>query len=277
MIVALVVMCADAIVRRMTEAEVAEFWNRNAPAWTEMSRAGYDVCRDGFNTPRFLDLLGDIRGKDVLDIGCGEGANTRTLARLGPRSMHGVDIAENFLRAARDEETRSPLGIRYARASAQALPLPDAQFDVATAFMCMMDLPDQPAAFREAQRVLRRGGVFQFSIIHPCFSTQRKTLRGEQRRAIGVQTGGYFDRIEGDIERWTFGSAPDDLKAKHPLFEVPRFHRTLSEWMNMLIDAGLTIDRLAEPRPDASAVARWPHLYDEYVIPLFLHVRCRRS
>jgi ubiquinone/menaquinone biosynthesis C-methylase UbiE len=261
----------------MTDAEVAEFWNRNAPAWTAMSRAGYDVCRDGFNTPRFVELLGDIRGKDVLDIGCGEGANTRTLARLGPRSVHAVDIAEAFLIAASDEETRRPLGIRYARASAQALPFGEAHFDVATSFMCMMDLPDQPAAFAEAHRVLRPGGVFQFSIIHPCFSSQRKTLRDENRRAYGVQTGAYFERTEGDVERWTFGSAPDAVKAKHPLFEVPRFHRTLAEWINMLLDAGLTIERLAEPRPDQAAIARWPHLYDEYVIPLFLHIRCRKA
>jgi SAM-dependent methyltransferase len=265
----------NATLHRMTDAEVADYWNRNAIAWTAMSRAGYDVCRDGFNTPRFVELLGDIREKDVLDIGCGEGANTRTLARLGPRSVHGVDIAETFVRAAIDEELRSPLRIRYARASAQALPFDDGQFDVATSFMCMMDLPDQLAAFREARRVLRRGGVFQFSILHPCFTTQRKTIRDENRRAIGAQIGGYFERTDGDIERWTFGNAPAELKAKYALFEVPRFHRTLSEWINMLVEAGLSIERLEEPRPDAEAIARWPNLHDEFVIPLFLQVRCR--
>jgi trans-aconitate methyltransferase len=55
-------------------------WNANAPAWTEMSRAGFDRYRDLVNTPGFFALLPPVDGLTCLDLGCGEGHNTRLLA-----------------------------------------------------------------------------------------------------------------------------------------------------------------------------------------------------
>ena len=64
----------------MDHQEVGRYWNGNADAWTRLARAGYDTYRDHFNTPAFLDLLPDVAGREGLDIGCGEGHNTRLLA-----------------------------------------------------------------------------------------------------------------------------------------------------------------------------------------------------
>src|SRR5215468_2298749 len=64
------------------------------------------------NNPAFLALIGDLRGRDVLDAGCGEGYNTRLLARAGAR-MSGVDISERMIALAVEEERRAPLGIHY--------------------------------------------------------------------------------------------------------------------------------------------------------------------
>ncbi len=55
-----------------------------------VARAGYDVFRDHLNTPAFFALLPDVAGLSGLDIGCGEGHNTRLLARRGARvTIHG--------------------------------------------------------------------------------------------------------------------------------------------------------------------------------------------
>lgn len=67
----------------MNDKQVGEYWNNNAAAWTELSRAGYDVCRDHLNTPAFMQMLPEIAGLKGLDIGCGEGHNTRLLKNLG--------------------------------------------------------------------------------------------------------------------------------------------------------------------------------------------------
>jgi len=148
----------------MEADDVREAWEANAAAWTRHSRAGYDVYRDALNTPAFLAALPTVRGLRGLDIGCGQGSNTRQLARLGA-SMRAVDIAPTFIRHAQEAEQVEPLGIVYDLADATSLPFENETFDFATAFMSLMDMPDQGAALREAQRVLRPGAFLQFSIL----------------------------------------------------------------------------------------------------------------
>src|SRR4051812_40857407 len=115
----------------MEHEGVGRFWNANAEAWTTLARAGYDVYRDNLNTPAFFELLPDVAGLSGLDIGCGEGHNTRLLARRGAR-VTAVDIAEVFIRHARQAEADDPLGIDYRVAGAVALPFGVEAFDFAT-------------------------------------------------------------------------------------------------------------------------------------------------
>ncbi|MDQ4126507.1 MAG: class I SAM-dependent methyltransferase, partial [Actinomycetota bacterium] len=157
----------------MDHEEVGRYWDENAEAWTELVRAGYDHYRDGLNTPAFLAMLPEVDGLRGLDVGCGEGHNTRMVARRGAR-MVGIDISANFVRHARGAEENHRLGIRYEVASAVGLPFDGASFDFVTAFMSLMDIPETERVLAEAFRVLRPGGFFQFSISHPCFDTPHR-------------------------------------------------------------------------------------------------------
>src|SRR5437660_7060703 len=94
----------------MDRVEVARYWEANAETWTRQARAGYDVYRDALNTPAFLAMLPAISDLHGLDIGCGEGSNTRELARLGAQ-MHAIDIAPTFVRHAQSTEASDPFGI----------------------------------------------------------------------------------------------------------------------------------------------------------------------
>lgn len=114
----------------MNREQVAAYWEGNAETWTQHARAGYDVYRDAANTPAFLALLPPVSGLLGLDIGCGEGANTRELARLGAR-MRAIDVAPTFVSHARAAEHEVPLGITYEVGDAQAMPFPDGSFDFA--------------------------------------------------------------------------------------------------------------------------------------------------
>jgi len=105
----------------MDHIEVGRYWNQNADAWTKLSRAGYDVYRDYLNTPAFVRMLPGVRGLTGVDIGCGEGQNTRLLASRGAQ-MTGVDISERFVQHARETEQQEALGIQYLVASAVELP-----------------------------------------------------------------------------------------------------------------------------------------------------------
>jgi SAM-dependent methyltransferase len=256
--------------------EVARHWEENAERWTAQSRAGLDVYRDALNTPAFLAFLPDVNGLDGLDIGCGEGSNTRKVAERGAR-MHAIDVAPTFVRHARETEAADPRGIRYQVADATALPFPDASFDFATAFMCLMDVADQPAALREAARVLRPGGFLQFSILHPCFvPPRRRNARDADGRVVAVEIADYFRETDGEMERWWLTGVPASDRASVPPFAVPRFHRTLTSWVGMITGAGLAIEALAEPMADDATALAVPAVADTRVAPLFLHARARK-
>jgi 2-polyprenyl-3-methyl-5-hydroxy-6-metoxy-1,4-benzoquinol methylase len=124
----------------MDDYQAGRYWEGNALAWTRLSRQGWDVYRDAVNTPAFLELLPDVTGKTGLDVGCGEGHNTHLFAGRGAR-MFAIDVAPTFVRLASEMETRQGDAIRYAVASALALPFAPGQFDFATAVMTLMDLP----------------------------------------------------------------------------------------------------------------------------------------
>lgn len=260
----------------MDHLQVRDHWNGNADAWTELSRAGGDVCRDHCNTPRFLDMLPDVRGLRGLDIGCGEGTNTRRIAARGAR-MSAIDIADRFLAHAAAVREHDGPAVAYAAASALELPFADATFDFAVSFMMLMDLPHADVALAEAHRVLRPGGFLQFSILHPCFgSLDRKIIRDERGKMSSVQIARYFEVQPGEVERWTFGNTPEHLRGKHEPFVVPRFHHTLSWWLNTLLDVGFKLERMCEPRPTSTGLGKVPSLDDEWRLPLFMQMRVRK-
>jgi len=259
----------------MDHREVGKVWNGNADAWTHLARAGYDVCRDYLNTPQFLDLLPDVTGLHGLDIGCGEGHNTRLMAQRCA-SLTAFDIAPRFVGHAVATERERPAGLRYLIASAIEMPFAAASFDFAVAFMSFQDIPDQDRVLAEGLRVLRPGGFLQFSVTHPCFDTKiRAKVRDDDGRHYAYEIGGYWDTSPWAPE-WIFGDAPAAEKARWPKFRTPYFRRTMSEWLNAIVRTGFVFEAMGEPCPDEEVLHERPDLDDMTIVPFFLHVRCRK-
>jgi ubiquinone/menaquinone biosynthesis C-methylase UbiE len=260
----------------LDDRQVGRYWEQNAETWTKLARMGMDVTRDHVNTPAFLSILPDITGLRGLDIGCGEGHNTRILASLGAR-MTGIDISKTFISHAHKKESEKPLGIHYEIANAVELHFPDNSFEFAASFMALMDMAEPQGAISEAQRVIKPGGFFQFSIIHPCFgSPPSKWIDDEKGRHIARQCWDYFKEGFLTIEKWIFYKTPPELKARLGKFQVPRFHFTLASWMNMLIEAEFVIEHLHEPSASDEVLERLPEFADTRVIAEYLIVRCRK-
>jgi ubiquinone/menaquinone biosynthesis C-methylase UbiE len=257
------------------QREVGKCWDDNADAWTHLARAGYDVCRDYLNTPLFFEMLPEVTGLQGLDIGCGEGYNTRLLAQRGA-TVTALDIAGKFIGHALATEQEKPLGIRYLAASALDLPFADESFDFAVGFMSFMDMPEQDRVLAEVCRVLKPGGFLQFSITHPCTDTKiRHKVRDEEGRPVAYEIGGYWDTTPWAPE-WIFGDAPDEEKERWPKFKTPYFRRTISEWINAIVRTGFVVEELGEPYPSEEMLHERPDLDDMTILPFFLHLRCRK-
>ncbi len=105
-----------------------------------------------------LELAGPVKGKRVLDLGCGDGRLTAALAERGARTV-GIDIDRSMLRAATARPTpRAGQPARFVQGRIEKLPFQGAVFDVVVAVTVLCFLPDPTAAIREAARVLHPGG-----------------------------------------------------------------------------------------------------------------------
>jgi SAM-dependent methyltransferase len=144
--------------------------------------------------------------------------------------------------------------------------------------MPLMDMPDQASVLAETHRVLRPGGFLQFSILHPCFvPPHRRVLREPDGKTVrAIEVGGYFDNIDGRVDRWWFSAASVEERARVPAFQEPRFHRPLSTWLNLVITTGFALEHLGEPCADKTVAEAVPAVADTRVAPLFLHVRARK-
>ncbi|MFX1387870.1 MAG: class I SAM-dependent methyltransferase, partial [Promethearchaeota archaeon] len=226
------------------------------------------------NSPAFFKMLPDISNLKGLDIGCGEGHNTRIAAKKGGK-MTAIDISEVFIKYATETEQENPLGIKYKVASGTELPYSDNCYDFAIATMSLMDMAENEKAIQEAFRVIKPGGFFQFSITHPIVSNSDwRWIRNEEGKKIGFVIEDYFKKLNGELEEWIFGAAPKEITENMNKFKIPRFTRTLSEWLNLLIEKGFILEKFCEPYAEDEILKKHPEEYDSRIIPYFLIIRC---
>jgi SAM-dependent methyltransferase len=189
-------------------------------------------------------LMPAVTGERVLDIACGQGRMSRYLARLGAE-VTGVDISSAMLGKAR---AQGPDDITYIRADVTGRPVwwDGRPFAGCTCELALMDIDDMEGTLSTVATVLRPGGWFVASIVHPCFPGN------ERGRSSWPPEEGY--------EREGWWSSPDH-NPDGARIRGGATHRKLSTVLNALLDAGLPAERFAEP-PAA--------------VPAFLLWRCRR-
>jgi hypothetical protein len=117
----------------------------------------------------------------------------------------------------------------------------------------------------------------QFSILHPCFvPPHRKVLREADGTVRAIEVGYYFDSSQDQVDTWWFSAAPAEEREQVAAFRTPRFHRTLSGWVEIVCRAGLTIEQFGEPSATVELAEAVPVVADTRVAPLFLHIRARK-
>ena len=189
-------------------------------------------------------LLPVVTGERVLDIACGQGRMSRYLAGLGA-DVVGVDISAAMLDKAR---AAGPRSIAYVRGDITRRPAwwDGRPFDGCTCELALMDIDDLAGTLSAVTTVLRPGGWFVASIVHPC-------LPGSER---GLSS---WPPAEG-YEREGFWTSPDH-SPEGVRIRVGATHRKLSTFLNALLDARLEAERFVEPPAP---------------VPTYLLWRCRR-
>jgi ubiquinone/menaquinone biosynthesis C-methylase UbiE len=229
-----------------------EEWNAFAKAWIEMTAGRGDPHRVGLLDPWMLGACGDVTGKDVIDLGCGEGRFARMLAERGARVL-GVDFSDVMFIAA----NRHPMDhVRYAVGDMSRLrDIGDASFDLAVSYVSLVDVVDYRAAIAEAFRVLRPGGRFVACNLAPMVTAGNRWIK----TPAGEKTSFYLDNYRDESARqMTMCGAT-----------VKNFHRTLSSYMAAFLEAGFVLRSLREPVPSADQVKNYPQIADNLRVPLF--------
>src|SRR5262245_17524606 len=127
-----------------------------------------DLTRDWPREPVAI-VPDDLYGARVLDMACGYGVASRYLAERGA-AVTAVDLSEKLLAHARDIEVRDPLGIDYIHGDVATTQWWDGvPFDGVLCNMALMDIDDLDGAVTSVATVLRSGGWFSASVLHPCF------------------------------------------------------------------------------------------------------------
>jgi SAM-dependent methyltransferase len=242
-------------------------WASGARAWVEFVRSGADYYRTEVHGPALLNVCDPRPGEHALDLGCGEGYFSRALAGRAA-AVTGLDLTRGLLDFARAEEERAPLGVRYVHASASEADrhFRPASFDLIASCMALQDMSDPFGCLRVARGLLRAGGRIAVSVPHPCTDPPvREWKRDEQGRKAVLQLDRYFDSGPAECH-WSMA------RLAYP-WTTPYWRKTLQEWSEGITAAGLALDRMVEPRPDAAAVAARPELEDCSRMPYFLIFR----
>jgi len=184
-------------------------------------------------------LLGDVRGRRVLEVGCGAAAAARWLKIQGAEVV-GTDLSAGMLRHAL--ASRSGVRVPLVQADALALPFADGRFDVAcTAFGAVPCVDVSARRMREVFRVLRPGGRWVFSVTHP----MRWIFLDDPGEGGLVAVHSYFDRAPY-VEYDAAGAA---TYVEH--------HRTLGDRIRELVAAGFVIRDVVEPEWPAGHERIW--------------------
>jgi 2-polyprenyl-3-methyl-5-hydroxy-6-metoxy-1,4-benzoquinol methylase len=248
--------------------EAIRRWDVHARAmWAEIDPQDGDPHRVILLNPTLFRLLPDVQGKCVLDAGCGEGYFCRKLARRGAR-VTGVDFSREMLRLA-EERTDPGQEIEYLHENCETLEgLATGSFEVVVSNMVLMDLPDYRAALKSFYRVLALEGVLVFSISHPCFATPvHGWVRDEAGNRLYWKMDQYFS--EGAYEQSFFPGEGAD----QPLL----FHRTLSSYLNALLEMGFELQAVVEPEPSQEMLARYPGFAHHLRMSHFIVFKARKT
>ncbi len=233
-------------------------WTEAVQDWIETDQS----IRTGMLDSWMLGALGEVSGKSVIDIGCGEGRFSRLLSELGA-TVTGIDLTEPLIERARELGSGKET---YLQGDAENLEgVADNSFDLAVSYIVLVDLLDYRRSIREAYRVLRPGGSFVVCNVHP-MRTASNNIVGWIRDSSG--------KLFYPVDNYTEEGPREFLWWGGPFINM---HRTISSYVSAFLDAGFVLEGLHEPVPSDEQLVEHPEFDDELRVPNFIIYILRKS
>ncbi|MBU1164794.1 class I SAM-dependent methyltransferase [Patescibacteria group bacterium] len=212
--------------------EVENWWNDASQSFQEDAKHPTNDAVYGPWVPNEskLKLLGNIKGKKILEIGCGGAQCSVYFAKKGAKCT-GIDISKKQLKFAKQLIDKEKIKVKLIKGDIQTLSkIKSNNYDIVFTAYALQYVPDLTKCFKQVNRVLKKGGIFVFSFDHPFWRIiDGKTLkfRGSYHKT------GKFSRIE----YWH--------DAKQHKFVM--YLRKLSDIYNSLEEAKFHVEKILEP------------------------------
>lgn len=199
-----------------------------------------------------LNLLGDVHGLQILELGCGGGQCSIAFARQGAHVV-GLDVSEGQLSFARALAAQEQVAVTFVQGRADDLSAFESDaWDLVFCVYTLQYIEEAARSLAAIARVLRAGGRFVMSLDHPIRASFYDEVEDE---SVAYPARDYFD---GAPMHWRFGE---------DAIPMVTWQRTISEWVAMMREAGFTLVRLLEPEADAALLDDiWPD--DDALAPL---------
>ena len=221
---------------------------------------------DCIETPILFAMLPDLRGKKVLDIGCGMGQHAKQYAEMGAESVLGIDISEKMLEYAKAHNSAG--NIVYQRMAVEDIGTMNDQFDLVTSSLVFDYIEDFCDLMRKIQRLMKDDAELVFSMSHPIVTA----WDGVYDRYTRTETG---ERLYANLRNYCKeGFRKVDWVVKG----YERYHRTVSTLINAMIQAGFVIEECQEARLSDEMREQYPALFGGTIHrPEFIFFRCRKK
>ena len=245
--------------------EAIKLWDQNAEIITANYSEQGDLHREVLLNPTLFKLVENVKQKNILDAGCGEGYLSRIFAKSGA-SVVAVDFSKNMLDIAR-KKTPKEHNIKYHYGNCEKLEfLDDESFDIIVSNMVIQDLENYKAAIKEMYRLLKSGGNFVFSILHPCFVTPDS---GWEKSEDG-------EKLYWKVDKYFYEGVYEQAYPQGQTDKVLFFHRTLTSYFNAITEAGFILEGLVEPKPSSEMLGKYPSFEEDFRCSDFIVFKLRK-
>lgn len=221
---------------------------------------------DLIETPILLAMLPDLRGKNILDIGCGMGQHAKQYSDMGAASVLGIDISEKMLEYARLHFHAG--NITYRRMAMEDIRGFNQKFDLVTSSLAFDYVKDFDGLMRDVYAVMKDGAEFVFSMSHPMATAYDgqypRYTRSESGERLYANINNYF--VEGQRKiTWVVDN-----------YEL--YHRTFSSILNSMIKAGFLIGECRESQSSDELRERYPDMFGGTIHrPDFVFFKCGKA